>query len=157
VLLVFEWNKSSKFGARRHGGTRVKSVNVISSFWIDGCCVQCCCPAALELLLAFSWFPMLSTCCPTKEKGPTPLAFNKNLHHLMLSTKSCTTSCWISNKTQCNDDFNFQRPAHHLKLQPHHDLDWVAHSIFSSIQCWLLLQFNVRFSLMHLCVFFFRT
>jgi hypothetical protein len=37
---------------------------------------------------AFSWFPILSTCCPTQEKWLTRLAFNKNLHHLMLSTKS---------------------------------------------------------------------
>jgi len=52
--------------------------------------IWCCCPAAWELLLAFSWFPMLSTCCPTKEKGPTRLAFNKNLHHLMLNFQQNT-------------------------------------------------------------------
>jgi hypothetical protein len=107
--------------------------------------------AAVQQLGSCCWPSLGSPCCPhaaqQRKKGPRVLP----------STKTCTTSCWISNKTQCNDDFNFQRLAHHLKLQPHHDFDCVAHSIFSSIQCWLLLQFNVRFSLMHLCVFFFRT
>jgi len=43
-----------------------------------------CCSAALELLSSSFLLQVWCLTC---------LAFNKNLHHLMLSTKSCTTSC----------------------------------------------------------------
>jgi len=43
-----------------------------------------CCSATLELLSSSFLLQVWCLTC---------LAFNKNLHHLMLSTKSCTTSC----------------------------------------------------------------
>jgi hypothetical protein len=61
-----------------------------------------CCSAALELLS--SSFGAAVQQLLLQVWCLTCLAFNKNLHHLMLSTKSY------------NNDFNFQRPAHHLKL-----------------------------------------
>jgi len=103
-----------------------------SSFFIPCCCPAfvSCCPELASCRPTFASFERGDTQGETRGRGAahqlckllfssfgaavqqlllqvwclTCLAFNKNLHHLMLSTKSY------------NNDFNFQRPAHHLKL-----------------------------------------
>jgi hypothetical protein len=57
--------------------------------------IWCCCPAAWELLLAFSWFP----CCPHAAQH------RKKGSHVLPSTKTCTTSCFQQNPAPPHAEF----------------------------------------------------